>query len=134
MNAIFNQVKQHLAKMPDRSELISQCRDMDELFEKAWKYLVGVYDGKLGTIFLVLSSNYKPFIYWYEETPDPIQNLQDLVHTVAHDLFGMEMHKFNMEFEDLGDYEKSIVQEQVRKILNNALAYLVKNKQKEEER
>jgi len=122
MEKTFEEIKKHLANLPDRCQLIwdyaMEALDTDEQMEEAESYLIEVYDGDLGVICLVMSSNCEPFLFLFEDQPNMIDSVSELFDTLAFEMFSAD------EFEDLDDEEKEEVKEEAKQILDKSLSIL----------
>jgi len=122
MEKPFEQIKKHLANLPNRCQLIRnyaiEALDTDEQIEKAESYLEEVYNGDLGVICLVLSSNCAPFLFLFEDQPEMIDDVSKLLNLLSFAIFSVDF------FEDLDDEEKEEVEEEAKQILDKSLSIL----------
>jgi len=67
MEKTFEKIKKHLANLPNRCQLIEEYAEEllnDDEIKKAESCLVDIYNGDLGIICLVLSSNCALFSFY----------------------------------------------------------------------
>ena len=121
MEKTFEQIKKHLANLPDRCQLIEEYAEEllnDDEIKKAESCLVDVYNGDLGVICLILSSNCAPFLFLFEDQPEMIDDIPKLLNLLSFTIFSVD------EFEDLDDEEKEEVKEEAKQILDKSLSIL----------
>ena len=121
MEKPFEQIKKHLANLPNRCQLIwdyaIEALNDDEQKE-AESYLTEVYNGDLGVICLVISSNCEPFLFLFEDQPSMIDSVSELLDVLSFEMFSAD------EFQDLDDEEKEEVKEEAKQILDKSLSIL----------
>ena len=121
MERKFKQIKEILANLPDKCQLIEEYAEellTDEQIEEAESYLKEVYSGDVGVICLVMSSNCAAFLFLYEDQPEMVDSAPELLDVLSFEMFSAD------EFEDLDDKEKEEVEKEAQQILEKSLAIL----------
>jgi len=123
----FEELTEHLAKLPDRCQLIMDFLKAtldDEDDKEAQRYVVPIYGGWEGSIYLLLSSSCAPLMFDFEveNEYEMFGDTRKLLDLLAFDMFGA------YDFEDeLGKPEQGRVLDTAREILDKALKEVSQN-------
>ena len=119
MEKTLGEIKKHLTNLPDRCQLIDEyAGELLDDDENAESCLMDVYNGDLGVICLILSSNCAPFLFLFEDQPNMIDSVSELFDALAFAMFSAD------EFQDLDNEEKEEVKEEAKQILDKSLSIL----------